>query len=318
MDADRGISYDRSLIGRYDRAQQGRHYMKFGVVFPQAEIGTDPAAVRDYLQAVEGMGYDHVVLFDHVINADPSSRPGWKGAYSLGDQFLEPMVTLGFAAAATRKLGLVTGVIILPQRQTVLVAKQAATLDVLSQGRVRLGIGVGWNEVEYEALGADFNTRGKRQEEQIRLLRALWTQKVVNFQGRWDTVTSAGLDPLPVQRPIPIWLGGRSDATLSRVAAMADGWFPMGPLDDAARAALDKIRSLAEEAGRDFRTIGIEAGVSVQRDHEDSWHTLVREWKSAGATHMMVNTMRAGLRTPSDHINALRRMKPALDGAMRA
>lgn len=286
--------------------------MKLGVVFPQTEIGTDPIAVRDYLQAIEEMGFDHVVLFDHVINADPASRPGWKGPYSLGDQFYEPLVTLAFAAGFTRTLGLVTGVIILPQRQTVLVAKQAATLDVLSKGRMRLGIGVGWNEVEYEALGADFNTRGKREEEQIRLLRALWTQKVVDFHGTWDTVTSAGLDPLPVQRPIPIWLGGRADATLSRIATMADGWFPMGPLDDATLTSLAKVRSLAEKAGRDIQTIGIEAGVSVQRGHEEAWHKTAQEWKAAGATHLMVNTMRAGLHAPSDHIVALRRILPTI------
>lgn len=286
--------------------------MKLGAVFPQTEIGTDPFAVRDYLQAVEGMGFDHVVLFDHVINADTSSRPGWKGAYSLGDQFHEPMVTLGFAAGFTKTLGLTTGVIILPQRQTVLVAKQAATLDVLSNGRLRLGVGVGWNDVEYEALGAGFRTRGKRQEEQIRLMRALWTQKVVTFHGTWDTVTRAGLDPLPVQRPIPIWLGGRADATLARVAATADGWFPMGPLDDAARAALDTIRALAAKAGRDAHAVGIEASVSVARADQDAWRKTALAWKEAGATHLMVNTMRAGLRTVNDHIAALRRVLPAI------
>ena len=286
--------------------------MKLGVVFPQTEIGTDPEAIRDYLIAVEEMGYDHVVLYEHVINADASARPNWRGAYSLGDQFHEPMATLGFAAAVTRRLELVTGVLILPQRQTVLVAKQAATVDMLSQGRLRLGVGVGWNEVEYEALGANFHNRGRREEEQIKLMRALWTQQVVNFEGRWDVVRAAGLDPMPVQRPIPIWLGGRADATVLRVAAMADGWFPLGPLDDAAKAALDKIREHAQSLGRDSNAIGIEAGVSARDGSEESWRRTALDWQAAGATHLMVNTMRAGFKTPSDHIEAVRRIKPAI------
>lgn len=286
--------------------------MKLGVVFPQTEIGTDPGAIRDFLQAIEDIGYDHVVLYEHVINADTSSRPGWLGAYSLGDQFHEPMATLGFAAAVTRRLELVTGVLILPQRQTVLVAKQAATVDVLSKGRLRLGVGVGWNEVEYEALRADFHTRGRREEEQIRLLRALWTQKVVNFEGRWELVSGAGLDPLPVQRPIPIWLGGRAEATLLRVAAMGDGWFPMGPLDDAGKAALDKIHTEAQRLGRDIKAIGIEAGVSVREGSDEVWHKTALSWQAAGATHLMVDTMRAGFKTPSGHIGALSHIRPAI------
>ena len=288
--------------------------MKLGVVFPQTEIGTDPGAIREFLQAIEAMGYDHVVLYEHVINADISTRPDWRGAYALGDQFHEPMATLGFAAAVTRRLELVTGVLILPQRQTVLVAKQAAAVDVLSEGRLRLGVGVGWNEVEYEALGANFHNRGRREEEQIRLLRALWTQRVVDFEGRWDVVRGAGLDPLPVQRPIPIWLGGRSEATLSRVAAMADGWFPMGPLDDAAKAALDKVRAQAHKLGRDSSAIGIEAGVSVRAGNDEVWHRTALDWQAAGATHFMVNTMRAGFKTLSDHLQALSQVKPAIEG----
>lgn len=287
--------------------------MKLGVVFPQTEIGTDPGAIREFLQAIEAMGYDHVVLYEHVINADISTRPDWRGAYALGDQFHEPMATLGFAAAVTRRLELVTGVLILPQRQTVLVAKQAAAVDVLSEGRLRLGVGVGWNEVEYEALGSNFHNRGRREEEQIRLLRALWTQKVVDFEGRWDVVRGAGLDPLPVQRPIPIWLGGRSEATLSRVAAMADGWFPMGPLDDAAKTALDKVRVQADKLGRDSSAIGIEAGVSVRAGNDEVWHRTALDWQAVGATHFMVNTMRAGFKTLSDHLQALSQVKSAIE-----
>ncbi|GCE23978.1 hypothetical protein KDK_77780 [Dictyobacter kobayashii] len=200
--------------------------MQIGVTFPQTEIGADPQVIRDYAQAVEGMGYQHVLIYDHVLGADPTHRPGWTG-YTHTEMFHEPFVLFGYLAALTQ-LELVTGVIILPQRQTALVAKQAAEVDVLSGGKFRLGIGVGWNPVEYEALGTDFSTRGRVVEEQIELLRQLWSKEVVTFKGRYHTVTEAGLSPLPVHRSIPVWIGGSSDSALRRAARIADGWFPLG------------------------------------------------------------------------------------------
>ena len=190
--------------------------MKVGVVFPQIEIGPDPAVVRDYAQTAEGLGYTHLLVYDHVVGADLTNRPGWRGAYSLQSQFHEPFVLFGYLAALTR-LELVTGVIILPQRQTVLVAKQAAEVDVLTGGNFRLGVGVGWNQVEYEALNENFHNRGRREEEQIEVMRRLWTEESVSFKGRWHTISEAGLNPLPIQRPIPIYVGGSTDPAFRRI-----------------------------------------------------------------------------------------------------
>ena len=202
--------------------------MKLGVTFPQTEIGTDPGAIREFAQAVEGLGFNHLLVYDHVLGADTSHYKDWSGTYTKEDMFHEPFVLYGYLAAVTSSIELTTGIIILPQRQTALVAKQAAEVDVLSGGRLRLGIGIGWNHVEFEALGQDFHVRGKRSEEQIELMRQLWTNEAVTFNGKWDKITAAGLNPLPVQRPIPIWLGGSSEQVLKRVATLSDGWIPDG------------------------------------------------------------------------------------------
>ena len=225
--------------------------MRLGVVFPQTEIGADPAGVRDYVQAAESLGYDHLVTFDHVIGANVASRPGWRGAYESRDMFHEPMVLFGYLAGLTQTLELFTGILILPQRQTVLAAKQAAAVDVLSKGRLRLGIGTGWNDVEYEALGENFHDRGRRSEEQIGLMRRLWTQEHVTYDGRWHRITDAGINPLPIQRPIPVWLGGSDDRLLDRVGRIGDGWYALFRNMDTGRAMIDKIRASAEKAGRD-------------------------------------------------------------------
>ena len=237
--------------------------MRFGVVFPQTEIGADPLAIRDFAQAAEALGYQHILAYDHVIGANPASRPGWRPPYTYRDPFHEPFVLFGYLAGLTKKIELVTGVIILPQRQTVLVAKQAAALDVLSGGRLRLGIGIGWNPVEYEALNANFKDRGRRSEEQVEVMRQLWTQELVTYKGQWHTITDAGLNPLPVQRPIPIWFGGGDDRALRRLARLGDGWFPLLGPDDKCRAAIEKIHSYAREAGRDPGLIGIEGRITV-------------------------------------------------------
>lgn len=192
--------------------------MRVGVTFPQTELGGDPGAVRAYGERVEELGYNHVLIYDHVLGADPAVHTGWNGPYDVHTTFHEPFVVFGYLAAVTRRLELVTGVIILPQRQTALVAKQAAEVDLLSGGRLRLGVGVGWNAVEYEALGENFGDRGKRSAEQIDLLRRLWTEQTVTFNGRFHTVTGAGIAPLPVQRPIPVWVGAASAPATSAQA----------------------------------------------------------------------------------------------------
>jgi probable F420-dependent oxidoreductase len=286
--------------------------MRFGVIFPQTEIGTDPLAIRDLAQTAEALGYHHILAYDHVIGANPASRPGWRAPYSHRDAFHEPLVLFAYLAGITRKIELVTGIIILPQRQTVLVAKQAAALDVLSNGRLRLGIGIGWNPVEYEALGEDFKDRGRRCEEQIEVMRKLWTHELVSFEGKWHRITDAGLNPLPIQRPIPIWFGGTDDRALRRLARLGDGWFPLLAPDDKCRTAIEKIHTYARDAGRDPATIGIEGRISLSQGSEESWVEGIARWKALGATHLTVNTMKAGLANPAAHIDAIRRFKEAI------
>jgi probable F420-dependent oxidoreductase len=277
--------------------------MRIGVVFPQTEIGADVGAVRAYAVRAEELGYSHLLAYDHVLGADPAVHTGWQGPYDVTTTFHEPFVLFGYLAGIA-SLELVTGIIILPQRQTALVAKQAAEVDLLSGGRFRLGVGLGWNAVEYEALGQDFTSRGRRVEEQVDLLRRLWTEPSVTYQGRFDTVTGAGLAPLPVQRPIPIWFGAQSERAYRRVGQLADGWFPQvppGPKLDEARAVVDQA---AVAAGRDPAQLGMEGRVSW-RDSPDKLAEHAATWREAGATHISVNTMGSGLRTVDDHLAAL-------------
>ncbi len=286
--------------------------MHIGVVFPQTEIGNDPVAIRDYAQAVESMGYHHLLIYDHVIGASTAMRPYWRGPYTSETPFHEVFVLLSYVAAITSRLELVTNVLILPQRQTVLVAKQAATLDVLSGGRLRLGVGIGWNAVEYEALHEDFHTRGARSEEQIAVLRALWTQPVITFQGRWHHIDDAGIKPLPVQQPIPIWIGGGADAVLKRISRIGDGWFPQMPPNDETRATLDRLRQYIRDAGRAPESVGIEARLNLRQTPEPDWAKYAEDWHQLGATHLGINTMGMGYSSPQAHIDALRRVKERL------
>jgi len=285
--------------------------MRIGVVFPQTELGGDAGAVRAYGRRVEELGYTHILAYDHVVGADPEVHTGWAGPYDVRTTFHEPLVMFGYLAAITTTLELVTGVIILPQRQTALVAKQAAEVDLLSDGRLRLGIGIGWNAVEYEALGENFGNRGKRSEEQIAVLRRLWTEPSVTLDGRYHRLTGAGLAPLPVQRPVPVWIGSASDAGYRRAGRLADGWFPMmapGPGLDHARAVLS---AAAEEAGRDPSTIGMEGRVAWRGD-DDAALQEIGAWARAGASHLSINTMGAGLATVDAHLEVLSRLSAAL------
>ena len=286
--------------------------MRIGVVFPQTEIGADPAYVKDYVQAAEELGYSHLLVYDHVTGANLASRPGWKPPYSHLDNFHEPLVLFGYLSGITKKMELVTGIIILPQRQTVLVAKQAAEIDVLSGGRLRFGMGIGWNPVEYEALGADFKNRGQRCEEQVEVLHRLWTQELVTFEGRWHKITDAGINPLPVQRPIPIWFGGTDERVLRRLAKLGDGWFPQLAPDEKCRQAIDRIRAFAKEAGRDPDKIGIEGRINYGQGAPEAWMNEVQAWQNLGASHVSVNTMKAGLQSPSAHIEAIRKFSKAM------
>lgn len=280
------------------------------MVFPQTEIGADPVVVRAYAAAVEELGYAHILAYDHVLGADPAGHPGWTGVYDVDSQFHEPFVLYGYLAAITN-LELVTGVIILPQRQTALVAKQAAEVDVLTEGRFRLGVGLGWNAVEYEALGKDFTDRGRRLTEQVALLRRLWTEKSVTFRGKYETVTAAGLLPMPVQRPIPIWFGAESPPALRRAGRLADGWFPQVRPGPQLEQALALVREGAEAAGRDPASIGMEGRVGLSRG-VDAAAEQVEAWRAAGATHVSVNTMRLGTAGIDRHVAALAAVAEAI------
>jgi len=286
--------------------------MQIGVVFPQTEFSADPAAIRDYAQTAEALGFSHILAYDHVLGANPDRPGGWRGPYTYQDPFYEPFVLYSFMAAVTESIGFITGVIILPQRETALVAKQAATLDVLSHGRLRLGVGLGWNEIEYVALNQDFHRRGRRVEEQVELLRELWTKPLVNFHGRWHTIPDAGINPLPVQRPIPIWFGGHADAVLRRTARLGDGWLPNHPSPEYVKPLLQKLDEHLAQVGRSRSDIGIEPRISYGDGNPDLWRQLIGDWQALGATHLSVNTMRLGFDTPAAHLQAIRTFAEAI------
>lgn len=295
--------------------------MHVGVSLPRAQFGADLAALRDLVQAAEGMGYSHIRLVDHVLGADPQKHPEVPYFPYTHESYLhEPLTLMGYLAAITTRLRLVTGMLVLPQRQTALVAKQAAEVDVLSGGRLRLGIGVGWNPVEFEAMGQDFHTRGRRCDEQIAVLRALWTNQVVAFRGQWHTISHAGINPLPVQRPIPIWIGvgsGRKpmppEAALRRIGRLADGWFAIFPPDEAGRAAIQKVREYAKEAGRNPAAIGLEGHIQFKSD-SDGWVAEAMAWKALGATHLALGMDALGPARPQERVQALERVRQALRG----
>ena len=281
--------------------------MKIGVVFPQTEIGNDPLLIRDYAQAAEGLGFSHLLAYDHVLGANPLRPGGWSGPYTYQTPFHEVFVLFGYLAGLTSKLGLVAGVLILPQRQTALVAKQAAAIDVLSGGRLRLGVGLGWNQVEYASLNEDFHNRGKRVEEQVELLRRLWTEPLVDFKGRWHTIPDAGLNPLPVQRPIPIWFGGSVEAAIRRIARYADGWMMQHRSAAQAKSDLALLDRFLAEAGRSRSDFGLEPRLSYGAGDPKAWETNLHGWQAEGATHLSFNSMNSGLKTPQEHIQAIQK-----------
>lgn len=279
--------------------------MPVGLVYPQIEYPSDPAAIRDYAQTAEELGYSHILAYDHVLGANPDRPDGWRGTYSCHDPFQEPLVMFAYMAGLTTRIGFATGIIILPQRQTALAAKQAATLDVLSGGRLRFGVGLGWNQVEYEALGENFHNRGRRLEEQVQLLRLLWTEPLVTFKGRWHSIPDAGLNPLPVQRPIPIWFGGTASPAIKRAARLGDGWMTNVRSPSDARPAFDELFRFLEEAGRDRSEFGIEARLHYASGDFDSLRRLQEEWKGLGATLFSINTMACGFTSPREHLKAI-------------
>lgn len=300
--------------------------LPIGVVYPHDEIEPDPGAVREYAQGVEAMGYSYVVAYDHVLGANTASRPDWKGLYRLETLFHEPLTMFAYMAGATSKLGFMTGVLVLPQRQAVLVAKQAATLDIFCRGRLRIGVGTGWNEVEYEALGFDYDGRGERLEEQVEVMRRLWTEPAVTINAREHTVTDAGINPMPIQRPIPIWMGGGGDRphwgvkastkVIRRIARMADGWIPMWDLgrqdkkrifvpDERSYELLAICHDYCRDYGRDPATLGLEGRCEAWKIDEDRWQESVQAWHDIGSTHISITTMFDGLKGVEQHLKRL-------------
>jgi len=247
------------------------------------------------------------LAYDHVLGANTASRPDWQGPYTMNSMFQEPLVLFSYLAGLTKSIELVTGVIILPQRQTVLVAKQAACVDVLSGGRLRLGVGTGWNEIEYEALGENFKNRGRRSEEQIDLLRRLWKDEAISFDGEWHKVTDAGLNPLPAKRHIPIWLGGLAPAVIDRVGRIADGWFPF--VNKNLASQIKQVHEVAKTAGRDPADIGIECIVPVSSDVD-----FLKSLQDQGVTQFALATMNIGLKDPQAHIDVIKKARETLDG----
>ncbi len=288
--------------------------MKIGITLPLVDIGGEPATVRDFAQAAEGLGYQHLGAPDHVLGVNIASRPDWGNRNTSKDFFHDPFVMFGFLAACTTSIGFSTQVLILAQRQTALVAKQAACLDVLSGGRFRLGVGVGWNPVEFVGLNENFKDRGKRSEEQVAVMKALWTDPHVTFKGQWHTIDDAGINPLPGARAVPVWFGGHEDVTLQRIAKWGDGWIMLAhPLGDVATAEFAKLRAYVKEAGRDPSSVGLEVWVSTGEGGPDDWRREFQGWKSAGVTHVTVNSTyargphkRIAGRTMADHMAAMR------------
>lgn len=286
--------------------------MQIGAVYPQNELGGDPAAVRRIGRAVEDLGFDHLLAYDHVLGAVHADRAvPLSGPYTEHDAFHDPFVIFAYLAGITERIGFATGVLVLPQRQTALVARQAADVDLLSGGRLRLGVGVGWNYVEYEALGEDFGTRGARQEEQVKLLRRLFTEPVVDFSGRFDRVDRAALVPKPA-RAIPIWLGGSSEAAFDRAARLADGFIFFGGGIDHVIGAWDRMRDRLNRLDRSVEDFGGEYVVRPQGGVDDL-KAEVDSWRNAGGTHVSIVTMGLGLRSTDAHIDYLASVAKALD-----
>lgn len=286
--------------------------IQIGAVLPQIELPPDPGATREYIEHLDRHGYTHLLAYDHVLGASTASRPGWKGAYSSADPFLEVLTALSWAAGFTSQIEFVTGVLILPQRQTALVAKQAATLDLLSGGRFRLGVGIGWNKVEYDGLNESFHNRGKRMEEQIELMRALWTDPVITFDGTWHRIDDAGILPLPQQRPIPVWIGGSAEVAIRRAARIADGFFPQGVPGEKMDRMMGILFDELDRSGRNRDAFGIEARITVSSDGPDEWRRQAASWRDMGATHISLNTMKGGFTEIDQHLDALDRGRDAI------
>ncbi len=278
--------------------------MKSGIVLPHHEIGTDPGAIRAFVKGAEELGAAHIMIYDHVVGADRNRPGGFEGPYDKDVQFHEPFTFFSYVAALTTRIELVTGIVILPQRQTALVAKQAAELAILSENRLRLGIGTGWNTVEYEVLNEDFTNRGRRQEEQVELMRRFWQEDCFSYEGKYHQFTLAGINPRPSQ-PVPIWFGGGAPALLDRCARLGDGWMPVTGPGKRVEAAIESMRATRQAAGLSWESFGIHAQVQAREDMAESWQENYKEWQDMGATDLSIATHNAGYKSVDEHLQAL-------------
>jgi probable F420-dependent oxidoreductase len=291
----------------------GSREVRIGAVFPQTEIGNDINDIRSWILGVRDAGFRHVLAYDHVLSGSQAAHhPKLVGRYDENKPFHEVFVLFGYIAALAPELEAVTGVLVLPQRQTALVAKQAAEVDILNGGRTRIGVGIGWNDIEYQGLNENFRNRASRMEEQVEVLRALWTNPIVTFEGKWHTIDNAGLAPLPVQRPIPIWIGGNADVALRRAARIADGFYSNAPDLETAAHQMGVIRDELDRHDRDPQAFGIEARISVAGTTPDDWKREWEWWLENGLTHLTVNTMGAGFTHIDQHLEALNRVLDTL------
>jgi len=281
--------------------------MQLGAVLSQGEVATDPDALRAYIHAVDALGYDFLVVSDHVVGSDPNAHPELERVYPIEAYLHEAMTLLAFIAGVAPRLGLLTSVIILPQRQTVLAAKQAVEIDLLTGGRFRFGVGIGWNPVEFEALGIPFRSRARRFEEQIALMRRYWTERLVTFAGNFDRATTAGLNPLPVQRPIPVWVGAHTEPAVRRATRIADGYLPLRPLEGGWDATMERIDGWLAEAGRTRASFGIEGRVDAGQGTPDGWNETAAMWRRFGASHLSVAT--GGVGGVDAHVARLRQVR---------
>lgn len=283
-----------------------RTEVRIGAVFPQNEISNDPDDIRTYASTLDQLGYRHILAYDHVLSGSQQAHhPKLVGRYDEKSPFHEVFVLFGYLAAIAPALEMVTGVLILPQRQTALVAKQAATLDLLTAGKTRIGVGIGWNDIEYQGLGETFGNRGRRLEEQMDVLRRLWTDSIISYEGRWHTIDHAGLAPMPVQRPIPLWIGGSAEVAIRRAARLADGFFANSGSQETYERIMAILRDEIQRSDRDPATFGIEPRITVAGTEPDDWKRSYTWWREQGVTHLTINTMGGGYTSVDQHLDAL-------------
>jgi len=286
--------------------------MEFGVTFPQTAIGTDPTEIAAFARETEALGYRHVLAYDHVLGANPETQD-FRGIYDYTDQFHEPLTLFSYLAAETDRIELVPGVLVVPMRQTALVAKQTAEVDLLSDGRLKLGVGIGSNRVEYEAMGVEMADRGARIEEGVELLRRLWTQELVDFDGRFHRIPDAGINPRPVQRPIPVWFGGGADTVLRRIARMGDGWIPMSTAPDTVAEKIDRLREYCRDADRSFDDLTVIYIMNLETRDPERWRERIRTVLSPDVSRVSVTTLRLDLPEPADHREVIAAFRDAVE-----